>query len=110
MCKNMETHKQGVMNISSKNITNNCVGVLKLLKKSNIECNVSSIMSLTSSENKYDDGRVHWENGCRIEFFNTSSKNIYEKIWKPIQQTFDLNCAYLEYGDYFKGCIKHFKK
>ena len=108
MSKNSEMSHRGLLNVSSKNMDRHCVDVLRILKEQNIECNISPMLSLYSSKIKYNDTRVRWENGCKIEFFNVDKKDIHRKLWEPLKSSFDFNCAYLEDGYNFKGCIKKY--
>ena len=46
------------------------------------------------------------EKGYKITFFKIDKKNFKEKIWEPLSELLDLNCAFVKYIDYM-GCVKN---
>ena len=46
------------------------------------------------------------EKGYKITFFKLDKKDFKEKIWEPLSELLDLNCAFVKYIDYM-GCVKN---
>jgi hypothetical protein len=68
-----------------------CGEIAEYLRKTGIECTVSSNISIVCKDKKC------WkEYGCKIH----SNKNV-NKIWKSLKNKYDLNCAHLKYD----GCV-----
>ena len=90
-----------VLSISKKNL--NCDDVSTLLQKMEICSSVISNKSIVYSDKKYIT-----ENGCQIYINGLKPKHIKKKIWKPLQNTFDLTCAHLEIKGNYVGCILNY--
>ena len=89
--------------ISSDKIKN-CNEIVDLLINLQILGNVSSNKTIIKKNNKY-----FLEKGCKIIIANhqniDSKKDIEKKLWEPIQNKFNLECAYINVSNNFNGCI-----
>ena len=87
------------LNVSSKKIKN-CNEIINLLVKNKIIGNVSSNKTVILQDNKYII-----ENGCKITVGTKDARELENKLWKPLKEEFNLDCAYVKVTSYFNGCI-----
>ena len=90
------------LSISSKNI-NSCKDVAKFLQKCGVTCSVSTNYSIIPK-----NGKCILEKGCDIILNDTNPENIGKKVWTPLKDSFNLDCAYLNIKGGFGGCVLDF--
>ena len=93
-----------VLSISSKKI-NNCQEVVDLLFKLKVACKVSSNNTVLRNP---QNNQYSLEKGCTITFAGLKPELIKTKVWNPLQQQFDLQCAHLDILGKYKGCIYNY--
>jgi hypothetical protein len=97
------------MSISKKDMKKDCSDVIRILKKNNINCTVTSNTTLFLK-----NGKINEENGCNINIFGIKEKYIKPLVWIPLKYGLLLDCAHLKIYEndelLFNGCIKGFSK
>ena len=64
--------------------------------------------SITPNLTVIDSIEGHYiENGCRILMGSTNIDDI-KKVWVPLKNEFNLNCAHLSIKGKYRGCIYDF--
>tara|TARA_B100000674_G_scaffold259557_1_gene214028 strand:- start:440 stop:778 length:339 start_codon:yes stop_codon:yes gene_type:complete len=104
MNKDLYDGTTSILTVSSKKI-NHCGLITKKLFDLGIMSNVTPNQSVICDSNKC------WiENGCSIILTGLNPKYINEKVWKPLNDKFDLSCAHLKISKQYQGCIYDFIK
>ena len=85
--------------ISSRFVDDDCNSVIGLFRKLKIQTTITPTKSVV--KNQYGD--YVSENGCNIIITRGKDSDI-EKIWSPLKNNYNLDCAYLKYKTY-NGCI-----
>lgn len=91
-----------ILSISSKKI-NSCHDVAEKLKEFGILSQVKSNETIM-----VENGKYYIEKGCNILLPGLNRKFIGEKVWEPLKEEFELDCAHLKVNDKFNGCIYDF--
>jgi hypothetical protein len=86
------------LNISSHKIKS-CEDISKMLREMGIVGNVTPNNSIIKFDGKYKT-----EIGCKITY-SCNPDTMFEKVWKPLQDKYDLGCAYININSQFHGCI-----
>ena len=81
------------LNISSQKI-NNCNEIVEFLHTNK---------SIIKKNNKYII-----ENGCKITLSTNEPTELEKKLWIPLKNNFDLNCAFLKIQGEYNGCVYDF--
>ena len=89
------------LNISAKYL--DCNDVLNTLYDCGIKCSVTPNKSIICNDNN-----CYIEKGCLITLNGLSHKEIEHKVWNPLKNRFNLNCAHLNIHGYYIGCILNF--
>jgi hypothetical protein len=90
------------LSISSKRITN-CSDVIDHLQSVGIPCKITDTASVVYNKglNKYEQ-----ERGCDIVITQPSITQInIERIWLPLREKYNLDCAYLNLMGNYRGCV-----
>lgn len=70
--------------------------------------NISCENNTTTFENHYH-GKKNYipplEYGFKILLFSTSYMEFNSKVWEPLKEALDLNCAFVSANDDYKGCV-----
>lgn len=104
MNKDLYDGTTSILSISSNKITN-CDNITKKLLDLGICSKITQNQSIICNSKKC------WlENGCTILLSGLNPKYIGEKIWKPLNNDFNLKCAYLKIEKQFNGCIYDYLK
>jgi hypothetical protein len=85
---------------TNENVNTN--DIISLLFPNKVECQVyenKSILKSITSE------CMDIENGFKICVFKVPTKDFKEKVWDPLQKTFDLQCGYVISDNDFIGCV-----
>ena len=99
MDKSIYSDTTSVISISSKNIKD-CSDVANTLAKCGIMCSVTPNYTVRRDMDEYT-----LENGCTIILGGTNPNQIEKNIWKPLKETYNLGCAFLDIHGGYKGCI-----
>ena len=86
------------LNISSSKIKS-CEDVSKMLREMGIIGNVTPNNSIIKFDGKYKT-----ERGCKITY-SCDPDTMFDIVWKPLQDKYDLGCAYINISSQFHGCI-----
>ena len=82
-----------VLSISSKSLE--CGEIIRLLQKSNINCDVTSNITII-------DGNI--ENGCKL-MKTINSRQDVQKVWNTVKNATDIYCGHLLIDGQYSGCI-----
>lgn len=91
------------LNISSPKIKS-CEEICKILREIGIVGNVTPNNSIIKFDGKYKT-----EIGCKITYSGNPS-TMFDTVWKPLQDKYDLGCAYININSQFHGCIYDFDR
>tara|TARA_B100000683_G_C12015623_1_gene359798 strand:- start:155 stop:490 length:336 start_codon:yes stop_codon:yes gene_type:complete len=86
------------LSISKKHL--NCLEIAKYLKTVGIMASITPNTTVVCNQHK-----CKLENGCRILLNDCDKQIIKEKIWEPIKNKNQLNCAHIKIPNTFSGCI-----
>ena len=76
--------------------------VLKLL-------NYCENLVLTPKKSVICNDQKCWvENTCHIKLTGLHHELIEDRVWNPIKNEYNLDCAYLDINGYYIGCIRNF--
>lgn len=93
-----------ILSISSRKLTH-----CGLITKKMIDLGIVS--KITPNQSIICNNRRCWvENGCTILLGGLNPKYINEKVWKPLNNEFNLRCAHLKIDKQYQGCIYDFIK
>ena len=90
------------LSISSSNIKD-CSDVAKTMKNFLIESKITPNYSVDCKNNIYKI-----ERGCSIEIYNIKPSQIKSKVWYPLKEKYNLDCAHLFIENIYNGCINEF--
>jgi hypothetical protein len=80
-----------------------CGEVIEKLRQCSVECNVSPQETVICRSDK-----CCTEKGCNIKITNLEKNDIEKKVWIPLKNRFELDCAELIIHGYYIGCIRDF--
>ena len=83
---------------TEKNISTSEIALL--LAQEGFECQISENISTVKNGDKCNS-----ELGFCISFLDLDKNDFKKKVWKPLCDRLDLNCAHVEYLNKYKGCI-----
>jgi hypothetical protein len=103
MVNNSHTGFTSDLYVSSHNISDNCYKIIELLCKSGVMAVVTPKKSVICNDQKC------WvENTCHIKLTGLHHELIEDRVWNPIKNEYNLDCAYLDINGYYIGCIRNF--
>ncbi len=73
------------------------------MKKLLIESKITPNYSIDCKNNVYQI-----ERGCSIEIYNIKPSQIKSKVWYPLKEKYNLDCAHLFIENIYNGCINKF--
>jgi hypothetical protein len=89
-----------ILSVSSQKPGFNCKSVSQKLKDCGIECKITQNNSIVKK-----GCNLISEIGCDIKLINFNNKELNNKVWKPLKQSYNFNCAHLSVDKEYSGCI-----